>query len=211
MFGDLLVQLEQLGALLVVQPTRRCGDRIGVFDAEPPRRHVEVLEEQEMTDVSVEVEALMRTVREQTEKIMSLRGILSSDLIMIMNNIDDPGRLADLVASNLRLKIPEAQSILECIDPVEKLRLVADYLNKELEVSTMQAKIQTEAKEEMTRSQREYYLREQLQALKKELGDIDERSQEIEELRGKLAKKRMPPSRAVSITSRASFSVVQPM
>jgi ATP-dependent Lon protease len=124
---------------------------------------------------------------------------------MIMNNIEDPGRLADLVASNLRLKIPEAQAILESFDPVEKLKLVAEYLNKELEVSTMQAKIQTEAKEEMTKSQREYYLREQLQALKKEyylreqlqalkkeLGDVDDRAQEIEELQGKIRKARMP-------------------
>ncbi len=153
---------------------------------------LEVVEEQEMSEVTVEVEALMRTVREQTEKIMSLRGILSSDLVMIMNNIEDPGRLADLVASNLRLKIPEAQAILESFDPVEKLKLVAEYLNKELEVSTMQAKIQTEAKEEMTKSQREYYLREQLQALKKELGDVDERAQEIEELQEKIRKARMP-------------------
>jgi len=81
---------------------------------------VSVVEEQEFAEITVEIEALMRTVREQTEKIMSLRGVLSSDLIMIMNNIDEPGRLADLVASNLRLKIPEAQSILECVDPVEK-------------------------------------------------------------------------------------------
>jgi len=153
---------------------------------------LEVVDDQEASEVTVEVEALMRTVREQTEKIMSLRGILSSDLIMIMNNIEDPGRLADLVASNLRLKIPEAQTILECFDSVEKLRLVADYLNKELEVSTMQAKIQTEAKEEMTKSQREYYLREQLQALKKELGDVDERAQEIEEVQEKIRKARMP-------------------
>jgi ATP-dependent Lon protease len=153
---------------------------------------LEVVDEPEASEVTVEVEALMRTVREQTEKIMSLRGILSSDLIMIMNNIEDPGRLADLVASNLRLKIPEAQSILESFDSVEKLKLVADYLNKELEVSTMQAKIQTEAKEEMTKSQREYYLREQLQALKKELGDVDERAQEIEEVQGKIRKARMP-------------------
>ena len=153
---------------------------------------LEVVDELESSEVTVEVEALMRTVREQTEKIMSLRGILSSDLIMIMNNIEDPGRLADLVASNLRLKIPEAQSILESFDSVEKLKLVADYLNKELEVSTMQAKIQTEAKEEMTKSQREYYLREQLQALKKELGDVDERAQEIEELLEKIHKARMP-------------------
>jgi len=153
---------------------------------------LEVVEEQEMSEVTVEVEALMRTVREQTEKIMSLRGILSSDLMMIMNNIEEPGRLADLVASNLRLKIPEAQAILESFAPVEKLKLVAEYLNKELEVSTMQAKIQTEAKEEMTKSQREYYLREQLQALKKELGDVDDRAQEIEELQEKIRKARMP-------------------
>ena len=153
----------------------------------------EVIEEHEPEEINVEIEALMRTVREQTEKVMSLRGILSSDLVMIMNNIEEPGRLADLVGSNLRLKIPEAQSVLECFDPVERLNLVAEYLNKELEVSTMQAKIQTEAKEEMSRSQREYYLREQLQALKKELGDVDERAQEIEELRVKIVKARMPP------------------
>ena len=153
----------------------------------------EVIEEHEPEKITVEIEALMRTVREQTEKVMSLRGILSSDLVMIMNNIEEPGRLADLVGSNLRLKIPEAQSVLECFDSVERLNLVAEYLNKELEVSTMQAKIQTEAKEEMSRSQREYYLREQLQALKKELGDVDERAQEIEELRVKIVKARMPP------------------
>jgi ATP-dependent Lon protease len=153
---------------------------------------VEVVEEQEVKEITVETEALMRTVREQTEKVMSLRGILSSDLVMIMNNIDEPGRLADLVGSNLRLKIPESQTILETFDPVERLKLVADLLHKELEVSTMQAKIQSEAKEEMSRTQREYYLREQLQALKKELGDVDDRSQEIEELRHKFQKMRMP-------------------
>ena len=153
----------------------------------------EVVEEHEPEEITVEIEAIMRTVREQTEKVMSLRGILSSDLVMIMNNIEEPGRLADLVGSNLRLKIPEAQSVLESFDSVERLNLVAEYLNKELEVSTMQAKIQTEAKEEMSRSQREYYLREQLQALKKELGDVDERAQEIEELRVKIVKARMPP------------------
>jgi ATP-dependent Lon protease len=154
---------------------------------------VDVVEEQEIKEITVETEALMRTVREQTEKVMSLRGILSSDLVMIMNNIEEPGRLADLVGSNLRLKIPESQTVLETFDPVDRLRLVADLLHKELEVSTMQAKIQSEAKEEMSRTQREYYLREQLQALKKELGDVDDRSQEIDELRLKFQKMRMPP------------------
>lgn len=143
-------------------------------------------------EMDVLIEALMRTVREQTEKIMSLRGILSSDLMMIINNIEDPGRLADLVGSNLRLKIPESQSILEENDPVKRLQLVNDLLAKELEVSTVQAKIQSDAKEEMSKSQREYYLREQLHALQKELGDGDERGQEIDELLHKLKKTKMP-------------------
>ena len=153
---------------------------------------VEVIEEVEVQEITVEIEALMRTVREQTEKIMSLRGILSADLMMIINNIEEPGRLADLVGSNLRLKIAESQSILEETDPVRRLKLVNDLLSKELEVSTVQAKIQNDAKEEMSKSQREYFLREQLHALQKELGDTDDRLQEIEELERKLKKTKMP-------------------
>jgi len=152
---------------------------------------IEVVEDEETGEIDIEVEALMRTVREQTEKIMSLRGILSADLMMIINNIEDPGRLADLIGSNLRLKIPESQAILEEVDPIGRLRLVNTLLSKELEVSTVQAKIQNEAKEEMSRSQREYILREQLHALQKELGDADERSQEIDELERKLKKAKM--------------------
>ncbi len=153
---------------------------------------IEPVEEEEVAEITVEIEALMRNVREQTEKILSLRGVMSSDLMVILNNIEEPGRLADLVVSNLRLKTSESQLVLETFDPVARLRKVAEFLNKELEVSTVQAKIESEAKEEMGRSQREYFLREQLQALKKELGDIDDRAQEIEELRARFEKARMP-------------------
>lgn len=153
---------------------------------------VEELEDIKIGEVTVEVEAMMRTVREQTEKIMSLRGILSADLMMIINNIEEPGRLADLVGSNLRLKVAESQTILEETDPFQRLTLVNKLLSKELEVSTVQAKIQNEAREEMGKSQREYYLREQLHALQKELGDVDERSVEIEELEKKIKKTKMP-------------------
>ena len=153
---------------------------------------ISTVTEGEVTDHTVEIEALMRMVRENTEKILSLKGIMSSDLMVILNNIEEPGRLADLVVSNLRLKTPESQGVLEEFDPIRRLKKVAELLRKELEVSTMQAKIESEAKEEMSKSQREYYLREQLQALKKELGDIDDRGEEIEELRKKIAKTRMP-------------------
>ena len=153
---------------------------------------IEVVEDEKVKEISVEIEALMRNVVDHTEKILSLKGIMSSDLMVILNNIEDPGRLADLVVSNLQLKTPESQSILETFDPEDRLKKVAEYLAKELEVSTMQAKIQSEAKEEMSRTQREYYLREQIQALKKELGDTDERTAELEELQTKLKKTRMP-------------------
>ena len=168
--------------------------RVRSFQQQKPfyRVEIDLIEEPETGEITVETEALMRTVREQTEKVMSLRGLLSSDLMMIINNIEEPGRLADLVGSNLRLKIAESQKILETIDPVQRLRLVADLLHKELEVSTVQAKIQSDAKEEMSRSQREYFLREQIQALKRELGDEDGYSQEIEDLRKQLRKKKMP-------------------
>lgn len=153
---------------------------------------VKTLAEEEVEETDVKTEALMRTVREQTEKIMSLRGILSADLMMIINNIEEPGRLADLVGSNLRLKITESQAILEEMNPVKRLKLVNELLTKELEVSTVQAKIQSDAKEEMSKSQREYYLREQLHVLQKELGDGDERGQEIDDLLRKLKKTKMP-------------------
>ncbi len=153
---------------------------------------ITVLKDNEISEMTVEIEALMRTVREHTEKILSLKGIISSDLMMILNNIEEPGRLADLVVSNLRLKTSESQEILETLDQVARLKKVSDFLRKELEVSTMQAKIESDAKDEMSKSQREYYLREQIQALKKELGDDDERSEEIEELRTKLTQIRMP-------------------
>ncbi len=153
---------------------------------------VEAVEDQECKEVGIEVEAMMRNVREQTEKIMSLRGMLSADLMMIINNIEEPGRLADLVGSNLRLKVSEAQIILEETDQVKRLELVNDLLGRELAVSTVQAKIQNDAKDEMSRSQKEYYLREQIHALQKELGETDDRLQELDELERKIKKTKMP-------------------
>lgn len=156
------------------------------------KAEIELVESPEEAEMTVEVEALMRNVCDQTEKILSIKGVLSSELQAILNGIEEPGRLADLVVSNLRLKTAESQSVLETHDSVERLHKVLEYLNKELEVSTMQAKIQSEAKEEMGRTQREYYLREQIMALKKELGEFDEKSEEIEELRVRFKKARMP-------------------
>ena len=154
--------------------------------------HIEKIKEPALTELPLEAEALMRSVKEQSERILSLRGLLSSDILMVLTNIEDPGRLADLVASNLRLKIGDAQQVLEVFNPIDRLIRVNDLLGKEVELSTMQAKIQSQAKEEMTKTQREYFLREQLRAIKGELGEVDEKTKEVNEFKKKIKKAKMP-------------------
>jgi len=142
---------------------------------------------------SVELEALIRNVREQAEKLFGLKGVLNPELSGILNEIDDPGRLADMIASNMRFGLADAQRLLELVDPLERLKVLNDLLSRELEISFVQAKIQSEAKEEMNRTQREYFLREQLRAIKKELGELDEKEDELEELREGVLEAKMPP------------------
>jgi ATP-dependent Lon protease len=156
------------------------------------RVNVEVLGERPNPEPSIELEAMMRNVREQSQKILSLKEVLSDEVVSILEHIDDPGRLADLVTSNLRVKVDLAQKVLETVDPLERLRLVNDFLGQELKVTTMQAKLDSEAREEMDKSQREYYLREQLRAIKRELGEENVRDDEIAEYRDKIKKVRLP-------------------
>jgi ATP-dependent Lon protease len=111
---------------------------------------------------------------------------------MVLDDINDPGRLADLVASNLGLKVTDAQGILETLDPMERLKKVHEILTKEIEVLSIQAKIRSQAKDEMTKSQKEYFLREQIRAIKNELGDTDQKGEEISELKDKVAMCKMP-------------------
>ncbi len=153
---------------------------------------IEKLVEPSVSRLTIEMEALMRSVKENSEKILQLRGVMSPDAVAILDSIEDPGRLADLVASNLKLRVEESQAILEVIDPVERLRKVNELLSKEIELSQMQAKIQTQAKEEMGKTHREYFLREQLKAIQSELGEIDEKTKEIEEFKEKVSKAKMP-------------------
>ncbi|MBI3583725.1 MAG: endopeptidase La [Nitrospinae bacterium] len=152
-----------------------------------------IKEPSEPKEKSLKTEALMRNVREQLEKAISLGKMLPPDLLVIADNLDSPGKLADLAASNLGLKVEEAQQILEILDHEERLNKVGEFLGKEVEVLTMQQKIQSAAQEEMTKTQKEYFLREQLKAIQKELGDIDEKTEEINEFKKKIADVKMPP------------------
>ena len=138
-----------------------------------PLVHVKSVEEPVIVKNSPEVEAMIRATRENLEKVVSLGKVLSPDILMVLEDVTDPGRLADLVAANLGLKVQEAQSILAVYNPVERLRTVHRYLSREIEVFQMQVRIQSMAKEEISRTQREHYLREQMRAIKTELGDVD--------------------------------------
>ncbi len=153
---------------------------------------VEILDEPVARQPDLEIEALMRNVRDYSEKILALRGEFSGDVGSILESIEEPGKLADLVASNLRLKIEEAQDVIELTDPVERLRKVHDLLSREVELSAMQAKIQSDVKDEISKSQRDYFLREQVRAIHRELGELDDRGQEIAEYTKRIKRARMP-------------------
>ncbi len=157
---------------------------------------LELVVEEEPDQLTPEVEATLRSVREMAEKILSLKGLLSADVVSLLDGLEEPGRLADLVASNLRLKVSESQQILAQAEAVRRLNLVHHFLVRELEVSTVKARIESEAKEEMGRSQREYYLREQMRAIQRELGDADERAEEMERYRQAIEAAKLPEEAA---------------
>ncbi len=140
------------------------------------------------------LEALMRNVKEALEKAVSLGKPISPEVVVIANNMEEPGRLADLTASNLDLKVDVAQTVLDAVDPLERLRRVHELLAKELEVLVMQQEISSQAKGQMDQSQKEFFLRQQLKAIQSELGEGNELSEEIASLRDKAQKARMPKS-----------------
>jgi ATP-dependent Lon protease len=168
--------------------------RIQSFEEGHPhlQARVEPVVEPEVKEKGLEVEALMRNVKAALEKSANLGKPISPEVIVIATNMEEPGRLADLTASNLDLKVEGAQEILEAVDPVERLRKVHELTAKELEVLAMQQEISSQAKGEMDRSQREFFLRQQLKAIQSELGEGNELSEEITQLREKAHKAKMP-------------------
>jgi ATP-dependent Lon protease len=143
--------------------------------------------------LGVEIEALMMNLKNLFQRAVELAPYLTTELGSMVSNIKSPSILADLIASNLNISTPEKQGILETIDVRERLTKVHLILNKEVQVLELGNKIQSQVKEDMDRTQREYYLREQLKAIKKELGEMDDHSSEIKDLREKIKKAKMPP------------------
>ncbi|HEX6201583.1 MAG TPA: LON peptidase substrate-binding domain-containing protein, partial [Thermoanaerobaculia bacterium] len=128
---------------------------------------------------SLHVEALMRSVKESLDRAAGLGKGISPEVLVIAANVDEPGRLADLVASNLDLTLDEAQAVLEVLEPETRLLHVSGLLTREVQVLTVQEEISSQARGEMDRNQREYYLRQQLKAIQGELGEDDDLSEEV--------------------------------
>ena len=140
-----------------------------------------------------QVEELIKNAKEHLEKIIALGKMLSPDILLVLDDIQEPGRIADLIASNLGLKVSDAQGILETTDHVDRLKQVVNLLVSELETLQVQSKVRSTAKDEMSKSQREYFLREQMKAIKNELGEQDSKGDDLEEVRKKLLAAQMPP------------------
>lgn len=146
-----------------------------------PLVKIQEIKDPVLVNQSSNIEAMIRAVRENLEKVVSLGKVMSPDILMILEDVKDPGRLSDLVAANLGLKVEDSQKILSVYDPIDRLSKVHAYLSREIEVYQMQVKIQNQAREEIGKMQREHYLREQIRALKTELGDSDPKD-ELEDL-----------------------------
>ncbi len=154
--------------------------------------HIEPLSDAAPDTDELELEALIRNVRSSLERAITLGKNISSEVMAIVANLEDPGRLADVAASNLELKVSDAQSVLEKLDPADRLRKVNELLAREIKVLLVQQEINTQAKGELDRSQREFYLRQQLKAIQTELGEGNELAEEIAQYRERMLHARMP-------------------
>ncbi len=146
--------------------------------------------------VNLETEALMRNVKEQIERLVSFGKVILPDIMVVIENVDDPGKLADLAIANMGLKVEQAQEILEITDPLQRIKRINEALGKEIELLSMQQKIQADVRGEIDKTQREYFLREQLKAIQRELGETDDRSEDMRELREKIKEAKMPEKAA---------------
>jgi ATP-dependent Lon protease len=135
----------------------------------------------------VEIDALMRNIKTNFQKVVSLSPLLSDDLQTLASNISEPGRMADFIASSLTtLETPVRQEVLETLDVRARMDTLNRVLIKELEVLELGSKIQSQVQSEVGKNQREYFLREQLKAIQKELGEGDDQTKDVEELKEKL-------------------------
>jgi ATP-dependent Lon protease len=178
------------GASLLVQGVSRFSVNEFVEGKSYPRAKVKVIED--VVEKDIEIEALMANLTGLFEKMVKLSPVLPQEFGAMAKSITSPGVLADVIASIMNAVAEEKQKILELLDVKERLKEVTRLISHQLEILELGNKIQSQVKEDIDKSQREYYLRQQLKAIKQELGEADEPKVEIEEYRAKIEKKNLP-------------------
>ncbi len=175
---------------VVIQGVCRC--KIMNFTQNDPNLKGSILPIFEDYQKDIEIDAMYLNLKNLYRKAIEMAPYLSSELAQIAAKVESPGNLADLIASTINIAVTEKQEILEKIDLKERLKKITIYLNREVETLELSSKIQSHVKEGIDKTQREYYLREQLKAIQKELGETDDRMTELEEIRKKIMEARMP-------------------
>src|SRR5512134_2721525 len=165
--------------------------KVARFVSNPDFFMVEVEEAQEVVERNTEVEALVREVHTTFENYVKLKKKIPPEMVMSVSSIDDPGRLADTIVAHLGIKIEDRQNLLETFNTPERLEKVLGHMRAEIEILEVERRIRSRVKKQMERSQKEYYLNEQMRAIQKELGEKDEFKNEIQEIEEKLKQKKL--------------------
>jgi ATP-dependent Lon protease len=169
-----------------------CRFKLIEFTQREPNLKAKILPIFEDYQKDIEIDAMYINLKTLYKKAVEMAPYLSSELAQIATKIESPGNLADLIASTINIGVTEKQEILGKLDLNERLKKVTILLNREVETLELSSRIQSHVKEGIDKTQREYYLREQLKAIQKELGETDDRYTEIEELRKKILDAKMP-------------------
>ncbi len=166
--------------------------RVEEFTSQDPCFEARVSFVETATGDPVEVEALQKNILAQYEKLAGLSPAVPQEMLAPLQRYDDPNRIVDTVAFNLTMPIAEKQAILEETDTIRRLKMLTAILAREIQVLELGSKIQSEVVDKMNKAQREYFLKEQMKAIQKELGEGDDRTREIDELKARAAKAKMP-------------------
>jgi len=185
-----VVQLQDGTVRAIVQGQGRL--KVLGFSSTDPYIVVNVEELPDVTPDSIEVQALMRTVQAQIEQYVASGAPVPPEAAVAARNISEPGLLADMVAYSPDLSTEQRMELLQTSDVLERLKLVSNFLGRQIEILELKGRIQSEVKSEMDKTQREYILREQLKAIQRELGEEDPQQAEINELREKVEQAGMP-------------------
>jgi ATP-dependent Lon protease len=174
---------------VLIEGKRRA--RVARFIANPDFFLVDVEEAPEILERNTEVEALIREVHTTFENYVKLKKKIPPEMVMSVSSIDDPGRLADTIVAHLGIKLEDRQNLLETLNAAERLEKVLGHMRAEIEILEVERRIRSRVKKQMERSQKEYYLNEQMRAIQKELGEKDEFKNEIQEIEEKLKQKKL--------------------